>query len=354
VTQPGVLGAPSIDVRVNGSALPPAALGSIESVSVQEDVEALSMFTIVLNNWDAERQQVAWSDSPLFALGNAAEISLGFVDDLHKVMVGEITSLEPQFSADHEPTLTVRGYDHRHRLARGRKTRTFTQMKDSAIAGQVAREAGLRAQVTDSGITLPYVVQGNQTDLEFLRRRAWMCGYEVYVRDKVLHFGPPAITGKPAVKLTLDNDLTEFTARLSALGQAGTATVRGWDVKQKKVVIGRASTGQEASTMGGRASGPRAAQKAFGKAEVDTVDVPVASKAAADQLALGRLNEIALGYIQGEASCPGRPQLHAGTVVAIEGAGTTFSGHYYLTSVTHTVVPDEGYRTYLELRRNAA
>lgn len=353
MTTPGVLGVPSIDVRINGGKLPLAALGSIESVTVQEDVEALSMFTIVLKNWNAETLQVAWSDSSLFALGNEADIFLGFVDDLHKVMLGEITSLEPQFSADREPTLTVRGYDHRHRLARGARTRTFTQMKDSAIAAQIAREAGLRAQVTDSKITLPYVVQGNQTDLEFLRRRARMCGHEVYVRDKVLYFRPPAIAAKPAVSLNLAHDLTEFSARLSALGQAGTATVRGWDVKKKEVVLGRASTGQEASTMGGRSSGPRAAQKAFGKAEVDTVDVPVSNKAAADQLALGQFNEIALAYIQGEASCPGRPQLRAGTVVAIEGAGTTFSGHYYLTSVTHTIVPDEGYHTHLELRRNA-
>jgi phage protein D len=354
VTRAGILGAPSIGVTVNGRALPATAASSIESVTVQDDVEALSMFTIVLNNWDAERLQVAWSDSTLFALGSAVEISLGFVDDLHKVMLGEITSLEPQFTAEREPTLTVRGYDHRHRLARGGKTRTFTKMKDSAIAAQIAREAGLRAQATDSKITLPYVVQSNQTDLEFLRRRARICGFEIYVRDRVLHFRPPPIAAKPAVALALNDDLTEFTARLSTLGQTGTATVRGWDVKQKAVVLGRATVGQEAATMNGRSSGPKAAQKAFGKAATDTVDVPVSTKAAADQMALGRYNEMALAYIQGEATCTGRPQLQAGMVVAIEGAGVTFSGHYYLTSVTHTVVPDEGYRTYLQLRRNSA
>jgi len=50
MTRAGVLGAPSIGVTVNGRALPAAAASSIESVTVQDDVEALSMFTIVLNN----------------------------------------------------------------------------------------------------------------------------------------------------------------------------------------------------------------------------------------------------------------------------------------------------------------
>ncbi|MGH3937302.1 MAG: phage late control D family protein [Pseudonocardiaceae bacterium] len=345
---------PDLDIRMNGVRLPLDARADVESVTVLEDLSALSMFTLVLYNWDSEQLKVSWSDSPLFAIGTEVEISLGYVGDLYRVMTGEITSLEPTFSADTPPMLTVRGYDYRHRLARDRKTRTFSRMKDSAIVGEVARGAGLRAQVKDTGTSLDYVVQHNQTDLEFLQKRAQLIGYEIYVREKVLYFQPPQHGRRPAVTLEIGQDITEFTPRLRSLAQVGEMTVRGWDVMQKKVIVGTAKSGQESTTMGGKSSGPRRTNRAFGKAGATSVDVPVASKARADQMAHGRFDDMALTYIQGEVECAGHPRLHAGTVVDIQGAGETFSGAYYLIPVTHTMTPGEGYRTHLDVRRNAA
>src|ERR1700674_2196516 len=97
---------PDISIRVNGAGLPAAAQADLRSVTVQEDLRALSMFTLELNNWDDERLQVSWSDFPLFAVGNEVEIWLGDVGDLHKVMVAEITNLEPAFTSDRPPRLT--------------------------------------------------------------------------------------------------------------------------------------------------------------------------------------------------------------------------------------------------------
>jgi len=344
---------PDLNIRMNGTSLPAAARADIRSVSVEEDLGALSMFTIDLYNWDDEKLRVSWSDSPFFAVGNQVEISLGYVDDLHKVMTAEITSLEPTFAVDQIPRLTVRGYDHRHRLARARKSRPFRKIKDSAIAGQLAREAGLRAAVKDSQVVHDWVAQSNQTDLEFLQQRAKRIGYEVYVRDKTLYFQPPQSTRKAGITLSLDGDITEFRPRLGAASQVGEVVVRGWDVKQKKEIVGRAGIGQESSSMGGRASGPRAADRALGKGSIATVTEPVGTQAEADQIAKGRFNELALNYIRGDVTCHGLPQLHAGIVVEITGAGKTFSGPYYVTSAVHRLTPD-GYETNLSVRRNAA
>jgi phage protein D len=342
---------PDFSVRVNGAELPRQARADVRAVTVEEDLDALSMFSLELYNWDDEKLQVSWSDSTLFAVGNQVEIWLGYVDDLHKVMLAEITGLEPAFTTDQPPMLTVRGYDHRHRLARGRRTRTFAQMKDSAIAAQVAREAGLRAQVKDTRATLAFVVQSNQTDWEFLRQRAGLLGWEVYVRDKILYLQPTGHAAPASVRLSLGEDVNEFTPRLSSLGQEGQVAVRSWDVKQKQAIVGSARVGQESAM--GRASGPAAANRAWGRASTGVVDQPVRTRAEADQLASGRFNQLALAYVQGTVACSGRPQLHAGMVVHIDGAGRTFSGPYYVTSVTHTLSQDQGYRTGLTVERNA-
>jgi phage protein D len=343
-----------LDVRVNGGPIPPAARTDIRSVTIDDAVDTLSMFAIELYNWDDDGLKVSWSDRSLFAVGNAVEISLGYVGALTEMMSAEVTSLEATFGSGSPPTLTVRGYDYRHRLARGRKTRTFSKMKDSAIVAQVAREAGLRAEATDTKSVLPYVVQSNQTDLEFLQHRARLIGFEAYVRDKVLHFRPPPIARPAAVRLTLADDIVEFTPRLSALRQVDEVTVRGWDVKKKEAFVGKAATGQELSTMGGKSVGSRVARKAFGKAATVTVDQAVPHKAAADQMALGQLNGHALTYVQGEAACHGRTQVRAGMVVDIDGAGTTFSGPYYVTSARHAVTHDGGYETHLTVQRTGA
>jgi uncharacterized protein len=345
-------GIPDFSVRVNGANLPQQARADIRAVTVEEDLEALSMFSLELYNWDDEKLQVSWSDSTLFAVGNEVEIWLGYVDDLHKVLLAEITGLEPAFTADEPPMLTVRGYDHRHRLARGRRTRTFARMKDSAIAAQVAREAGLRGQATDTKVNLEFVVQNNQTDWEFLRQRAGLLGWEVYVRDKILYFRPPGHTAQASVRLSIGEDVNEFTPRLSSLGQEGQVAVRSWDVMQKRTIVGSAGVGQESAVMG-RVSGPAAANRAWGKASTGIVDQPARSKAEADQIALGRFNQLALAHVRGTVACSGRPQLHAGTVVHLDGAGRTFSGPYYVTAVTHTLNKDQGYRTSLTVERNA-
>src|SRR5262249_45897551 len=133
--------------------------------------------------------KIAWlDDAELFSIGHIVEIKMGSVDHVETLLVGEITGLEPEFIFNRQPGLTVRGYDRRHRLQRGRRTRTWTNTKDSKIAEEIAREARLKAEVKDSKVEHPYVLQANQTNLEFLLERARLIEYEVMVEDKKLLF----------------------------------------------------------------------------------------------------------------------------------------------------------------------
>ena len=342
---------PDVSVLVNGKRLPASAAQDLRSVTVEDDVHALSMFTLELLNWDTDRLRVTWSDSSLFAVGNEVEIWLGYAGDLSRVMLGEITGLEPAFGTGQPPMLTVRGYDHGHRLARGTATRTFVNMRDSDIARQIAGRTGLGAQARTTAVVPGYVIQANQSDWEFLQQRAGRIGYEAYVREKVLHFRPPAVADPPAEKLSLGQEITQFTARLSAQSQASEVTVRGWNVREKKAVVGAVRAGPAA---GGRPSGPAAGGRAFGKASETTIRLPVRSKAEADAVAQATFSEMALTYVEAEVVARGRPRLRAGTVVDISGAGDTFGGGYYVTSVTHVVTPAQGYQTSLTAARSSA
>lgn len=342
---------PGFSLRVNGIAVPAAAQADLMAAAVYEDVNAPSMFTIKLSNSDLEKNEITWSDKSLFAPGGEVEIQMGYKDNLEKLFVGLITGLEPEFSVDEVPVVTVRGYDYRCRLLRGRKTQSFVQMKDSQIVSRIGQKAGVGVTAKDTGVTLDYVLQHNQTDMEFLQSRAWRYGYEINMDGKLLYFGPPKNSGTKKLALA-KQDLLGFCPRLSTLTQVGQLEVHGWDPKEKEAILGKAAVGDEVSPMGGT-TGPKAGNKALRSATLMRVDQPIFTKAEADKIALGRLNEMALNYITGEGVSVGNPKLRAGTVVEITGLGQRFSGAYYVVATRHTYSARQGYRTTFTVRRNA-
>ena len=346
--------APEFHVSVDDADLPAPAAADVLWASVQEDVEAPAMFRMELVNWDPDELRMKWSDSDLFREGKQVEIRMGYRDRLETLIKGEITALELSVSAEEFATLVVHGYDRSHRLQRGRKTRAFTNVTDADIVRRLAEDAGLTVDAEQTRESFAYVLQCNQTDLEFLRERARSIGYEVIVRGKALLFRSRPIARQEAATLAPDADLLEFRPRLTTVGQAPGVEVRGWSPQQKAGIVGRAGTGDAPSTMGGATLGAASVKDLFGEASAAGVTRPVASQAEADQLARGRFNEMALSYITGEGLCVGRTDVRAGEVIKIEGLGRRFSGTYYVTSATHTYLPTRGYRTRFAVRRNAS
>ncbi len=346
---------PSFDVIIDGTALSLEAKAHVESVTVDDSVEMPSMFTVDIIGAEDLKKPFPWvDDEELFAIGKAVEVKLGYGSSLETVFKGEITALEPEFTSTRLPSMIVRGYDRRHRLQRGRKTRTFVKQKDSQIASKIASEAGLTADAEDTKVTHDYVIQANQTDMNFLLDRARRIQFEVVVADKKLLFRPVQNSKGEVLTITPADHLLEFSPRLSSAMQASEVNVRGWSPKDKKEIVGKAKTGDESSTMGGRKSGPKLAEAAFGAAAVLVTAAPVMTQAEADQMAKARFNEWALAFIIGGGTCLGRTDMRAGKVIKIDGIGKRFGGQYYVVSASHRFSARNGYLTYFEVRRNAS
>ena len=344
--------APKVKVLVGNRPLDPKAIANILAVEVSEDIDALGMFTLELDNWDLESQTVSWSDSKQFELGDAVKIEFGYGDQTKVVMMGEITGLEPEFSSEQSPRLVVRGHDVSHRLMRGTKTRSFTQMRDSDIVEAVARSAGIRVKASSTSEKLDYVLQRNQTDLAFIRDRAVRIGYEILVDETTLVFRPLKTQGR--IVLTLQRqDLLEFSPRLSTLGQINQVEVRSWDAQQKKSMVEGQARGNDVVAMG-KTVGITTTAKEFGRTAYAILDQGAISQKEAQTIAQGQLNRMALGYIIGDGICQGNTALRMGRMIRIEGLGQRFSGDYYVTATTHRYAVGEGYRTEFSVRRNAS
>jgi uncharacterized protein len=346
---------PAFAVSIDGTELPVEVAVRLHTVRVDQDALLPTMFTLELAAAGAsDEDDTEWVDGTLFPIGGTVEIKLGYGDALATVIVGEITGLEPAFIRGSSPTLTVRGYDRRHRLLRGRKTRSFVQQKDSDIAATIASDAGLTADATDTDVVHDYVLQVNQTDMEFLQERARRLEYELAVEDKTLHFRPVQNDQGEVLTVTPGDDLLEFRPRLSTLRQLTEIEVRGWSPKDKKELVGKAKAGDEVSTMGGKDTGAALVESAFGPAPVLVYAVPVLTQAEADQMARAGFNRALLDLVTADGVCNGRTDLRAGTVIKLDGVGTRFSGQYYLKATSHCYSQDYAYQTHFVAWRNAS
>ncbi len=327
-----------ITIKVNGADLPRELMDVLYEAVVDSSLHLPDMFVLRFHD-----DGLKWVDEGPFEPGAPVEVELAKQGgETVRVMAGEITAVEPEYSADLTAILTVRGYDRSHRLNRGTKTRVFVQVTDADIVRQIGQEAGLQVQAESTSEIYKHVFQHNQTDLAFLQERAARIGYEVYVDDRTLHFQKPRGQGG-ALGLEWGDTLRAFRPRLTVAGQVNEVTVRGWDPQSKREIVGQATSSDTAPEIGLGVQGGPAAQRALASsARQIVVRQPVATQAEADTVAQALLDEINTGFIEAEGTALGDPSLLAGHTVNLSKLGDRFSGKYMVTAAQHVYTARAG------------
>lgn len=339
----------ALGLRIDGKEVAAKHMESVAAVRVVQDVDAVGSVALEISG--PKEDIFSWLDDANADEGSPVEVEMGDSQRRALVFAGEITGLEVDFRGSLAVSLSLRGYDHRHRLMRTCTPQSYQAVKDSEVASKIGQKHGLQVDATATEITHPYLLQAKQSDYEFLRERARVNGFEVVMIGKTLHFRPHGYTAPPSLRLSAETELLEFHAVVTSMHQATELQVGGWDVANKRAIVGKA-----ASAAVGRDSGPARSRRAFGAAVVATGEFPVASRAEAEVLAKAQLLERALGHVSAEATLAGDSRIHAGMVVAIADVGSRFSGDYYVSSASHDFdrLGSGRYETRVKLRRVAS
>jgi uncharacterized protein len=345
---------PESRILVNDVEIAPDLQVDVLETMVAQYVEGGDLFEITINVLDSRNLRIKWIDSDQLTPGNRVEIKAGYRGKLATLLFGEITALKANFGSDRAATVRVQGFDRLHRLRRGKRTRAFSEIKDSQIAERIASELGLTADVQDTRIVHPYLLQNNLSDIDFLLMRARRIRYEVLIEGGTLIFREARNNLGETLALEYQKDLKWFQPRLSTAELAGEVTVRGWNPATKEAILGVGRPGDETTLMGGKQIGPALADSAFGKASAAIVEVPVASQVEADQMAKALFNDMALGLICGDGEAVGNTSVAAGTTIRLAGLGTRFSGVYYIRRAEHRIAPNTGYVTKFHVVRNTS
>lgn len=318
-------------------------------VEVHHELGRPSSFVVETAELGAET--LDWFDGSAVQEGRPIAISMGWGANTLPVFTGEILGVELEVSTSEDPCVSVRGLDRLHRLARARRTRAFVQRSDAAIVSDIAAEHDLIPDATDAGLTHPYLLQRDQTDLAFLRARARALGYVLRVEDRRLRFGPRLLADSPVVTAKLGDNLMSLFLRTSALGQVGEVEARGWDPAEQAAIVAKASAA-DLRLMGGDMSGPELADASFKAQTTSAPGVPILAAKAAELAAAAELEALALTHVACEGRLVGTPALRPGDILAVAGFGPRLSGNYWLTRVRH-IFDDEGFFTTFEGRRTA-
>jgi phage protein D len=326
-------------IKIDGTLATEDLMHALVNTTVESSLHLPDAATLTLHDPGA-----VWIDHADFAPGKTLEIASKVGKTEHPLFDGEIVELESDFFPG-DRRVVVRAFDRLHRLARGRHVRSFLNVTDEDIVKKLAGEVHLTAKVGAASTVHPYVLQDNTTDLDFLRERAAMLGYLLYVQGTVLHCEAHGAHTK-TITLTYNTDLSEFHPRMTTVDQVNSATASGWDPKTHAAVLGKAQTANGVPKVGFQTPGGEIASQAYGfQSDVLVADRPIRTQAVADKLAQATLDRRAGRFIEAEGTAHGNPELLAGVLVDVKELGTRFSGKYFVTGATHTYGGDAGYVT---------
>src|SRR6185295_12081778 len=373
--------APQFEIRLNGQQLPLGLKGAISSVTYEDGIKGADRVEVNFAN-----PSLQWLDHPLLTVDTSFSLSIGYAPDpLEEVFVGEITGVEPTFPSGGMPTLRVTAQDFLNRLTHGTKERAFRlsipsigniNLPDPIVAAIVAGTNLLIPESDPVGGALAVLMtlasflkfppsdapvrrQEKETDFDFLTKIATENGFEMFIdhtaapKGRVLKFQFLISEFTPVVSLKWGASLTEFTPRLTTIGDVFGVTVRVWvESLQTEFVIAVSWDYDRASlnltiypSLIGEVDeilGPEAKGKVL---SIDTTSYVTAARDILKEF-LPRLNN----RLTGSGSCIGNPRIKSSRVIRLDGLGDQFSGLYRITSATHTF-DGSGYRTSFQVRK---
>jgi len=351
--------APSYLVRVAGSDLMREQAVAVSQVEVDLVMGSASRFSFTLTDCYSHEHQLFQTGSKknlleLLTFGAEVEIFMGYRDakSMPIAMSGIITAISTNFPESGAPELNVAGYDHGFLLTMGKNSRSWAKKADSEAVHDIASSNNLAAIIETTLEKHPQIEQNLESDWDFLKKLARRDFFALYVdENKTLHFATPNDKGVAVVKLEYGRGLLNFKPEANLAGQISKVEIYGWDPKQKKAIVGVATTGEESGRAG--ESGGEQLKSGFvvdpSKRPTLRMRQPVFTQSEADKRAKAELSDQAKKFLTGDGETIGLPELRPDRNIELTSLGKAFSKTYYIDQATHKI-DSNGYRTKFKVK----
>ena len=319
-------------VEIDGSPLAPAQAACLAGLRVRH---ALSL--------PAQCELAFHGIGPELA-GGAPDLvgaSLKVAGENGTAFEGEITAVEHSYGPDGAQELRLRGYDVLHRL----RKRQSVKFRDDVDAGercrQFAADLGLSADISEAGPRWPRLAQWQQADFEVLAGVAARAGLYFAVADQKLRLFTLAGWESDPITLTLGDDLLEASFEANGDGSWSEVVAAGWDPGTGKLFDDTAQSARSGRSL----EVPASTADIGGAPRRSVVNLPLPDSSHVTASAQAELDRAAANALTVRAVAAGRPDLHVGGKVVLEGVHAKLSGTYVVSEVVHTVTAERGFVT---------
>ncbi len=325
-------------------------------LEIEETTEGLRTCVVRLVNEGPKPNKIQESflylDGSIVDLGKKLEVSIGPKNDERTVFKGLVSGIEGEFREGAPSEVVLFAEDALMKLRMTRRSKTYENKTDAAIASDIAQANGLAGDCDAPGPTYDVVQQWNQSDLAFLRERAKLIQAELWVEDDTLKFKARGTRSGTHLTLVQGNQLIHSVIRADLAHQRTQIKVSGYDAQARDVIDEEAgSEAIQPEAQSGR-SGPQVLQRAFGeRADYRVREAPLTSDEAR-QWAKAEMLRRARGFVRLSGLADGQPDMTVGSTLEIQRVGGGFSGDgWYVTRVCHVYDQHQAHRTHFEAER---
>jgi len=345
--------APDCEIKIGGTSHKEKKM-SISSLEVELSAgyEAGGCVFKISNGYDPKKGafETGWLDTILVP-GKDISVDMGYIKK-STVFCGIISSVTNQFDEENGANIIVSCMDAKGAMMAG-KQRVFGGEKKltdivKAILTEYKSTKAIKTVTVDTLTDLKrQIFQNSQTDYDFLVAVARKLGYEFFIsKDEVLFVKPRKIKD-PIIIFTWGENIISFSREIDLTEQLKEVKVIGNDEKEKKEIVGKASTITK--------TGKKTASDTYAlvKKRVETIyDPSVRTLEEANTLAKSILEEYSMQYVSGYGKCVGIPELIPGRFVKMDRFDKSINGSYYIKKVTH-LLDEDGYITKFEVGANS-
>lgn len=301
-----------------------------------------------------EREEpLLYLDRRTVDFGSALQVSIGPGDNQRTVFRGKISAIEAVFCEGEQPHVTLFAEDVFMELRTTRRSRTYTNKSDAGMAGMIADDHKLRADVAADGPQYDMVQQFNQSDLAFLRARARKIQAEVWVQDGALCFKTRGNRSGSAITLVQGDELLDVRLRADLAHQRTKVTVSGYDASARATISEDADDGAIQAEISGGNTGPSVLQQLSADRSSYRVREAPLTTGEAKAWARAEMLRRCRGFVSVTGVTSGTPDLVVGSRLTLNNVGAPFSGGgYYTTRVRHSYDLIDGHRTQFDAERS--
>lgn len=381
---------PRYILHVHGEELRDDLYRYIHSMEYEQSIDFADVLTIEVANpvSDASGARL-FTDSRMFLEGNPIDVYIGYGTSMWFLGRCYVGKWFPSFPEDGIPTLKIKAYDFRMKMARHARHTGYTyNKKDYDIARHVATEHwGLlplvRPPPNDRIRARMHKRGGN--DLEFMNRLAHLNNFEFFtffsIADNVekFYFGPSDDPDHPFTGLLPSSiyswseqdevdrmdpgKLLSFEPNWAVHGQSSKVIISYFDHGQEKSVsldVSALNAPPVSEYIGAEKfkplrkelkSGVQVTLTAFGESQEVVADIPINSREDARLFAERWFLERMNNFIVGEGKIVGEPRFRPKQTHYLGNLGTRFRGDYYVTRVKHCFEGEGIYYTEFNCRK---